>query len=224
VGSLAPTLRALRDAMAERAPRRDANGAGPPRAAAEADGAVPLPVPVAAAALVGALPEDAVVVEEAVTSGRALRAALRPERRGSYHHAAGGALGWGLGAAVGVRLGEPGRPVLGVLGDGAAAYGIQALWTAAHDGVDAVFAILANGEYRAVKQGLVNLGADLGAGHPGTELDAPAVDWRSLAAGFGVPSARPTDAAGVADAVAEAFRAGGPRLVEVAIEGLGSGP
>jgi benzoylformate decarboxylase len=79
--------------------------------------------------LAAALPEDAVLVEEAITVGVHLRRVLRRDTPGGYVHTVGGGLGWGIGAAVGHRLGAPDRPVVAVLGDGSAMFGLQGLWT-----------------------------------------------------------------------------------------------
>src|SRR5205807_5984315 len=84
----------------------------------------------AMAALADAWPADGIAVLESPSSTLALRNRLRVSRPGSYYFGASGGLGFGISAAVGVQLARPGRPVVCVLGEGSAQYGITALWTA----------------------------------------------------------------------------------------------
>jgi benzoylformate decarboxylase len=224
VGGIRQTLAALASALLEghKAPASQAEPrqAESPRREEAPSGALPLEPREAIQAIVDSLPDRVTVVEEAVTSSRALRAALRPARNGSFHRTAGSALGWGVGAAVGIGFARPGSPVVAVLGDGSAAYGIQALWTAAHESVDAVFVVLNNRQYRAVKTGLARIGADLSTRHPGSELVSPALDWPRLARGFGVEARRAESAAEIDEALRTAAALGGPRLIEVPIAGI----
>ena len=76
---------------------------------------------------------------------------MSPDERGSYYAIRGGAIGWGMGATMGVQLGQPDRPVVGVMGDGTAIMTIQALWTAANSNIPAVFVICNNRSYRILK-------------------------------------------------------------------------
>jgi benzoylformate decarboxylase len=95
-------------------------------------------------AIAEALPAQAVVVDESISSGAGLRMFLRSEDPRSFFGLRGGGIGWGLPAAIGVKLALPDRPVVGLIGDGSALYTCQALWTAAHEKVPAVFVILNN--------------------------------------------------------------------------------
>ncbi|RMH65704.1 MAG: thiamine pyrophosphate-binding protein, partial [Bacteroidetes bacterium] len=94
----------------------------------------------------------------------------------------------------------------------------QALWTAAHHRLEVVFLILANRRYRILERNLdryrARAGLDARTGYPHLALDDPAVDFVALAGGFGVPGRRVATAAELGAALAEAFAAGGPRLVE----------
>lgn len=99
------------------------------------------------AALAARLPSDTVVVEETPSSRPDLHALLPAREPLGFLSAAMGGLGFALPAAVGVRMAEPGRPVVAVVGDGSSLYQVQALWTAAHYGVGVVFVVLANGRY-----------------------------------------------------------------------------
>jgi benzoylformate decarboxylase len=99
------------------------------------------------AALASSLPADTVIVEETPSSRPDLHALLPARRPLGFLSAAMGGLGFAMPAAVGVRMGQPRRPVVAVVGDGSSLYQMQSLWTAAHYGVGVVFVVLANGRY-----------------------------------------------------------------------------
>src|SRR5262249_31106211 len=127
---------------------------------------------------------------------------------------AGGGLGFGLAAAVGVQLAEPRRPVVAGVGDRSAQYAITALWTPARSRVPGAVLVLANPEY-AILKWVANL--EQVKGVPG--LDLPGLDHLALAAGYGVPATRPATADELADALRDALSADGPRLIEVDLAG-----
>ncbi|MEQ3552695.1 thiamine pyrophosphate-binding protein [Pseudonocardia nematodicida] len=93
------------------------------------------------------LPSDAILLEESPSSRPELQRRVQAREPLGFVSAAAGGLGFGLPATVGLKLGAPRRPVVAVLGDGSALYGIQALWSAAHYRVGAVFLVMANGSY-----------------------------------------------------------------------------
>ncbi len=166
------------------------------------------------------LPADAAVVEEAVTTTNTTLERLGALRwaPGYFGHR-GWALGWGLGCALGVKLAWPQRPVLAIIGDGAALFGIQALWTAAHYQIPVVFLIADNAAYQILKVGAVSLGlpsATQGR-FVGCDLREPQVDFLALAQAFGVPAHRATEPEEVADLVSQALRASLPTLIHVPI-------
>ena len=104
-----------------------------------------------AATFAAALPSDATVFNDGISTGGLIFEAMSPDERGSYYAIRGGAIGWGMGATMGVQLGQPDRPVVGVMGDGTAIMTIQALWTAANSNIPAVFVICNNRSYRILK-------------------------------------------------------------------------
>ncbi len=104
-----------------------------------------------AATFADALPSDATVFNDGISTGGLIFEAMSPDERGSYYAIRGGAIGWGMGATMGVQLGQPDRPVVGVMGDGTAIMTIQALWTAANSNIPAVFVICNNRSYRILK-------------------------------------------------------------------------
>ena len=96
-------------------------------------------------------PDDGIVVLESPSSTLALRNQLRISKPGSYYFGAGGGLGFGLAAAIGVQLAQPDRPVVCVLGEGSAQYAITGFWTAAAYDVPVTFLVLRNEEYSILK-------------------------------------------------------------------------
>lgn len=240
VGGLAPTLEALAERLRAAVPadearsrteqaaqRHAAQRAGADREALAAYGDAPLDPSAAAHAVAAGLPQDAVVVEEAITTGMRLRRVLRQDRPGSYVHTVGGGLGWGIGAAVGHQLGDPDRPVVAVLGDGCAMFGLQGLWTAARYRVPALFTVMSNGEYRTLKDTLDHMGSRSSAAGRYVGLDLglaeqagpDRLDWAAAARFFGIPSVRVGSAEELRDTVARAGTLDGPLLVETPITG-----
>jgi benzoylformate decarboxylase len=169
----------------------------------------------AAAALAEVWPQDGIAVVEAPSSTIALRNRLRLSRPGSYYFSASGGLGFGIAAAVGVQLAQPERPVVCVLGEGSAQYGITALWSAAAYRVPVTFLVLRNDEY-AILKWFGELEQEQGL--PG--LDLPGLDVAAVAEAYGVPAQE----ADTREELTEALRAAiavqdGPRLVEVPVAG-----
>ncbi|MGW1026022.1 thiamine pyrophosphate-binding protein [Streptomyces sp. NPDC002577] len=224
VGGLAPSLDRLAELLRRQIPAHVAkdrtqeagerHAAERERVAAEALSAysdAPLAPWAAAHAVADGLPAGAVVVEEAITVGLLLRRLVRLERPGSYTHTVGGGLGWGVGAAVGRALAEPGRPVVAVLGDGCAMFGLQGLWSAARHEVPVLFVVMSNGAYRTLQDTYAALG--LPGACPGTELGH--LDFTRAARFFGIDAVRATSAAHLRAVVAEADRLKRPMLVDV---------
>jgi benzoylformate decarboxylase len=183
-------------------------------------GTVPMDPMAAVHALLQAMPADPLVVDEAVTANRHLRALhLHSGTPGRYFSTRGGGLGWGMPASVGVSLAHGGEPVLCVAGDGAACYSPQAMWTAAREGLPVIFAVLVNREYRILKDNLRASGSELAraGSFVGLDLDRPAVDFVAMARGFGVDATSVEKAGDVGDAVRDALDRGKPQLLELRV-------
>ncbi|MEU8180221.1 thiamine pyrophosphate-binding protein [Micromonospora sp. NPDC049044] len=182
-------------------------------------GKAPLDPLAAVHAITTGLPADAVVVEEAITSGILLRSVLPLERPGSYVHTAGGGLGSGIGAAIGTRMGDPGRPVVAVLGDGCTMFGLQGLWSAARYGVPVTFVVMNNGEYRTLKETIDRRGHLTGAADPylGLDLGPPELDFTRAAEFFGIRALRVHSADHLAEAVAKAAVGDEAVLIDVPV-------
>jgi benzoylformate decarboxylase len=173
----------------------------------------PMSGSMAMAALADVWPEDGIAVVETPSSTVALRNRLRLSQPGSYYFSASGGLGFGIAASVGVQLAEPARPVVCVLGEGSAQYGITALWTAAAYRVPVTFLVLRNEEYMILKWFAE---FEQAKGLPG--LDLPGLDVASVAEAYGVPSQE----VDTREELTEALRAAiavqeGPRLVQVPV-------
>jgi benzoylformate decarboxylase len=183
IAPLAATCRALADAL----PRRDGPRTSAPRPTAEPvrpGTGEPLHARHVLAALAERLPRDAVVVEEAPADRPAINELLPAREPLGYLAAAMGGLGFALPGAVGLRMAQPQRPVVAVVGDGAAVYNISALWTAAHYRVGALFVVLSNGGYAVM---------DILAERQGTSgpwPGFPEVEIAAVARGFGCPAWR----------------------------------
>jgi benzoylformate decarboxylase len=166
------------------------------------------------------LPRDAVVVEEALSSAPGIRQLMASDDPQSYFGLRGGGIGWGLPAAIGIKLALPQRPVVALIGDGSAMYTCQALWTAARYRIGVVFVILNNTSYRILKQrvqAVRGFAAQTGV-YVGMELDSPAIDFVGLARAQGVAAERAQTVAEATDLIVKGLAAGGPLLVDVALE------
>jgi benzoylformate decarboxylase len=167
----------------------------------------------AMATLAEVWPRDAIAVLESPSSTAAARNRLRISRPGSYYFCASGGLGFGISAAVGVQLAERSRPVVCILGEGSAQYGISALWTAVAYKVPVTFLVLRNEEYMILKW-FSSLEQVTGA--PGLEL--PGLDTAAIARGYGVQARDVGSREELGEALREAIDADdGPRLVQARV-------
>src|SRR5438477_43693 len=114
----------------------------------------PLPAEWVMARLSEAMPRDGIVVEEGLTSATTLPAFFAYRDRKSFFGNVSGGIGWGIAAAVGVQIAEPGRRVVAVIGDGSAMYSITALWSAANQKLPVIFVITNNEGYQILKNRL----------------------------------------------------------------------
>jgi benzoylformate decarboxylase len=166
------------------------------------------------------LPKDAVVIDETISSGAGIRSLIRSDDPQSFYGLRGGGIGWGLPAALGVKLALPQRPVLALVGDGSAMYTCQALWTAAHERIAAVFVILNNSSYRILKQRLVaqrGLAAQVDR-FVGMELNDPAIDYVGLARSLGVAAERVTTVHDATDLIVKGLNSDAPLLIDVPMD------
>jgi benzoylformate decarboxylase len=166
------------------------------------------------------LPKDAIVVEEALSSAPGIRSLIRSDDPQSYFGLRGGGIGWGLPAAIGIKLAIPDRPVVGLIGDGSAMYTCQALWTAARYRLGVVFVILNNKSYRILKQRVQALRGHAAqvATYVGMELLDPAIDFVGLARSLGIAAERARTVHEATDLIAKGVKGNGAMLIDVEMD------
>lgn len=170
-----------------------------------------------AAAVGSLLPENAIVVDESMTSGRGMMAATRGAPPHDWLANTGGSIGIAMPLAVGAAVACPDRRVLCLSADGSGMYTAQALWTMAREGLNVTTVIFANRVYSVLKREY----SYLGVGDPGPrarnlfEIGHPDIDWVFLAKSMGVPGGRVTSLEGFAAGLKEGFSSDGPTLIEV---------
>src|SRR6266850_798712 len=165
-------------------------------------------------------PADAVIVDEAISSSQGIRHFFKCADSKSFFGLRGGGIGWGLPAALGVKLALPDRPVIAMVGDGSAMYTCQALWTAAHDSIAVVYVIFNNASYRILKQrtlGLKGFSAEDDV-YVGMDIERPHVNYVELARSLGVPGERVEKPGEVGAAMGRALGSGGPYLIDAQID------
>lgn len=169
-------------------------------------------------AVIGALvPENAILVEESMTSGRGLMPATRNAPRHEWLGNTGGSIGIAMPLAVGAAIAAPERRVLCLTADGSAMYTLQALWTMAREQLKVTTVVFANRTYAVLKREF----SYLGIGEPGPkakevfEIGRPDLDWVQLAKGMGVPGQRVISLDALAKALREGFESEGPSLIEI---------
>jgi acetolactate synthase-1/2/3 large subunit len=171
-------------------------------------------------AVVGALlPEGAILVDEALTSGIGLAEMTAAAPRHDWLSLTGGAIGDGLPMAAGAAVAAPGRPVIGIQADGSAMYTISALWTYAREQLDVTTIVCDNGSYAILEHELARVGAQ-GDGKRAAQLldlGGPDLDFVSLAEGMGVPGSRATTAEELADQLRRALAEPGPHLIDAVL-------
>ena len=170
------------------------------------------------ATAVGALlPENGIVVDEAMTSGRGLMAATTGAPPHDWLGNTGGSIGIALPLAVGAAVACPTRRVLCLTADGSGMYTAQALWTMAREGLNVTTVVFANRTYAVLQREF----SGLGVGVPGPraaelfDIGRPTLDWVHLAKGMGVRASRVTSLDAFAKAMREGLESAGPSLIEV---------
>ncbi|MGB3445489.1 MAG: thiamine pyrophosphate-dependent enzyme [Xanthobacteraceae bacterium] len=166
--------------------------------------------------VVDAMPANAILVDEALTSSRYMPALRAHRDRYGYHALASGGIGWGVPASVGVSLAQPGRPVVCFSGDGSAMYSIQALWTAARNKLPLNVVIVNNGGYRIIKQRLLAFHKD--DNYVGMDFVDPPVDFAGLARSLGAEALRIDDPRQLKPKLTDAFARPGTKLIEVMVD------
>jgi acetolactate synthase I/II/III large subunit len=172
-----------------------------------------------ARALTAALPDNAILVDESLTTGRetlGLTAGARPH---DVLQNMGGSIGFGTPVATGAALACPDRRVFCMVGDGSAMYTIQSLWTQARESLNVTTIIFANNSYQILKTEFANMGF----GKPGPrasamiDIDKPRIDWVAMGKSMGCPSVRVENAGDFYQSMARSSTEPGPMLIEVCL-------
>jgi acetolactate synthase-1/2/3 large subunit len=170
------------------------------------------------------LPENAVVVDEAITSGMAIFPLTATAQPHDWLNQTGGSIGWGLPAAVGAAVACPDRKVLCLEGDGSAMYTIQSLWTMARENLDVTVVIFNNRKYSILEMEFGRTGARGGTPGPKAastlDISGPDMDFVAMAEGMGVSATRATTAEEFNAQLEEALQAKGPRLIDAIVPTL----
>ena len=178
----------------------------------------------AALAIAHFLPENAVVVDEAITSGLAIFPLTATAQPHDWLNQTGGSIGWGLPAAVGAAIACPDRKVLCLEGDGSAMYTVQALWTMAREHLDVTVVIFNNRKYSILEMEFGRTGARGGTPGPKAastlDISGPDMDFVAMAQGMGVSATRATTAEEFNAQLEEALQAKGPRLIDAMVPTL----
>jgi benzoylformate decarboxylase len=175
---------------------------------------------VAAQEAVRAIGPDIAIVDEAVATSSHLRKLLYSDSPNQYSFSRGGALGWAMPAAVGCSLGLGREPVVCLVGDGAALYSPQALWTAAHEKLPVTFVVMNNREYNVLKNFMRTQPQYTSAQTNrfiAMDIDQPPIDYVALANSMGVPARRADRATDIAASIEAGIASGTTNLVEVTI-------
>jgi acetolactate synthase I/II/III large subunit len=168
-------------------------------------------------ALAVALPENAILVDESLTTGRESMGHTMGALPHDLINNMGGSIGYGTPVATGAALACPDRRVFCTVGDGSAMYTIQSLWTQAREGLNITTIIYANNSYAILKAEYANMGA----GQPGEralsmiDIDRPRIDWLAMAKSMGVPAQAVETAEDFTRAMQNSAREPGPSLIEV---------
>ena len=172
-----------------------------------------------ARSVVAQMPDQAIICDESVSSGRDFFPMSYHAAPHDYLQLTGGAIGLGLPLATGAAIAAPQRKVITLQADGSAMYTVQALWTQAREKLNVVTVIFSNRRYNILHGEL----KDVGAGVPGVnarrmlDIDDPALNWVAIAQGMGVEAACATSSEQFNDLLAAALRMDRPFLIEALI-------
>jgi benzoylformate decarboxylase len=183
--------------------------------------AVPIHMSRFAEELAVQLPKDAIIFDEALTNSPELCRYVPPTQVGNYFQTRGGSLGVGIPGAIGAKLANPEKTVIGFTGDGGSMYTIQALWTAAHHQVNAKFVVCNNHSYRILKFNIQQYWQEQKIEEHDfpTSFDIcnPEIRFDELARSLGVPSVRVEQPEQISTAIAQALQHEGPFLIDLVL-------
>jgi acetolactate synthase-1/2/3 large subunit len=171
--------------------------------------------------LAAAIPENCIVVDESLTTGRESMGLTMGALPHDLINNMGGSIGYGTPVATGAAMACPDRRTFCMVGDGSAMYTIQSLWTQAREQLPVTTIIFANHQYAILKAEYTNMGAGTEIGPQAMamiDIDNPRIDWVAMGTSMGVPSSRVTTAEDFHKAMVDSVRADGPVLIEVLLK------
>ena len=167
------------------------------------------------------LPEDAIIFDEALTNAPELVRYLPPKKIGQYFQTSGGSLGVGIPGAIGLKIANPDKTVIGFTGDGGSMYTIQALWTAAHHKINAKFVVCNNGGYQILKLNILQYWRERQIPEhnypPSFDICDPDISFVDLARSLGVEAIRIEKPEQIATAIKKALSYDGPFLIDLVL-------
>jgi len=169
--------------------------------------------------IANAIPENAIIIDEAITTGRQFFPVTSTSNPHTWLQINGGAIGIGIPLAAGAAIAAPDRPVIALQADGSGMFTVQGLWTQAREGLNITTIIFHNRSYKILLGEMRNVGVE----NPGPsaldmfELDRPALDWVSIARGMGVEAGRAADGETLAREIQRGLSCEGPYLIEAAV-------
>lgn len=172
-----------------------------------------------AAWLSGAIPENAIVLDESITTGAEFFSRTKHSHPHTLFSGTGGSIGWALPVAVGAAIASPDRQVITLESDGSGMYMPQSLWTYAREQLDIIVLIFANRKYQILRNEMANVGVHDFGPKAGSllDIDNPSIDWVTLSTSLGVPASRAETIEDLDHAFRSALKDSGPRLIEVAL-------
>jgi len=167
--------------------------------------------------MVEALPRDAILVFESLTTGRHVVDLFPYRDRYAYHGLASGGIGFSIPASIGISLAQPDRRVVTMVGDGSAMYTYQALWTAAHLKLPITYVICNNDGYRIIKQRMLAFHGN--RNFNAFQIQNPEIDYAAMARSMGVTAERITQPQEFEPAMSRALTHDGPVVLDVVVDG-----
>ena len=168
------------------------------------------------------LPDDAIIFDEALTNSPPITRYLTPTQPGQYFLTRGGSLGVGIPGAIGAKMANPDKTVIGITGDGGAMFTIQALWSAARHNIDAKFIICNNRSYKLLQVNVLAYWRERGIpehDYPlSFDLSKPEISFEQMARSMGVEAVRVEKPEEIAPAIKQALVHKGPFLIDVVLE------
>ena len=168
------------------------------------------------------LPENAIIVNDAVTSGNAIFNFINFNKPNSIFGGRGGSLGWGMGGALGIKLAFPDQPVIAFVGDGTGMMSVQALWTASVNNIPITYIMCNNGTYRVLKLNMDIYKEQLGDTKPSKYMGMnfqESFNFSEISKGFNINSYKIDDPSQIQPILKKCLNSDKPNLIDIQIDG-----